>query len=185
MIKIETAILTTSSIRYTGGPFAIMRRHFNGVVIGEAGHCYVACYNGHVRRARTLRPLVGALNAQAGHGWVFPEREGGKYDLDQWKAALRQRPPLEWRRMLRAHLEQEPEVKLAIEDYSLGDLNLLQERAWFMGLSMHAPLWRLYALVPARLWESTTECPRFDGQVRSVTRFGGIYDPEVHRLTWR
>ena len=185
MIKIDTAILTTTSIRYPGGPFTITRRYLNGVVIGEAGHNYVACYNGRVRETRALRPLVGALNAQACQGWVFPEREAGEISFDQWKAALRQRAPLEWRRLLQPYLEQEPEVKIAIEDYSLEDLNLLKKRAWFVGLSMYAPLWRLYALVPARLWETTNEFPRFDGQVRSVTQFGAIYDPEVHRLTWR
>jgi len=183
-MKIETAILTTTSIRYPGGPFTITKRYLNGVIIGKMGYRYVACYNGRVRETRALSPLVGALVALASDGWIFPEGKGN-YDLDQWKAALRQRSPLEWRRLLRPYLQQEPEVKLAIEDYSLEDLNLLRERAWFVGLSMHCPVWRLYALVPARLWESATECPRFDGQVRSVTRFGAIYDPAVHRPTWR
>lgn len=185
-MDIDSAILTTTSIRYPGGSFRITKKYLNGVIIGEADLCYVACYNRRMADTRTLVPVIGTLDAQDGHGWIFPDKNlEGEMTHEAWKAGLRRRSALTWRQMLSAHLEHEPEVKLAIEDYSLEDLSLLKERAWFVGLSMHAPLWRLYALVPARLWESTTEFPRFDGQVRSLTRFGAIYDPEVHRLTWR
>ena len=181
----KTAILTTSSIRYPGGPFRIIKRYMNGIVVGKAGHNYLACYNAKVRDSMGLYPVVGALNNHSHLGWIFPNTEPGEIELDQWLAELRRRQPLEWRRLLKNWLVQEPMVKVAIEDYSLDDLNTLRDQSWYVGRSLHAPLWRVYALIPARLLESVIECPRLDGQMRSINRFGQIYNPEVHVLTWR
>jgi len=179
----ETAILTSTSIRYPGGPFLIFKRYMNGVIVGEGGHCYVACYKARLRDSMGLYPIVGALDDHSHSGWIFPKIEPGEIALDPWLAELRRRQPLEWRKLLKTWLAQEPMVKVAIEDYSLDDLNVLRDQGWYIGRSLHVPLWRVYALVPARLWES--ERPIFDGQVRPVTRFGAIYNPEVHQLTWR
>jgi len=178
-------ILVRDSLRYPGGPFRIIKRYMNGILVGEAGHCYLACFNSTLRHSVALRPVVGALNDQAGVGWVWPFTEPVEYALLDWYDALRLPRTMAWRALLAQYLPEEDMVKLAIEDYSLDDLDILRDRAWYVGRSLHAPLWRVYALVPARIWEETGAMPAFDGRVRSLSRFGTIYDSSRHQLTWK
>lgn len=185
MGEIFGTIVTDSGLRYPGGPFHIEKRYMNGILVGRAGHCYLACFNSPLRDSVSLRPVVGALNDQAKMGWVWPSTEPVGFTLDDWCAALRLPRMTLWRHLLAEVLSDEDMVHLAIEGYTLDDLNTLRDRAWYEGRSVHAPLWRVYALVPARLWETSSEFPRFDGQVRQLSRFGAIYDPRVHQLKWK
>lgn len=184
MLDMHT-IIVRDNLRYPGGPFHIIKRYMNGVLIGEAGHCHLACFNYPIKGSTAIRQIVGALNAQTGMGWVWPHTEPVEFSFEDWCTRLRQHDMLTWRELLARVLSQEPMVKLAIEDYSLDDLNLLRDRAWYVGRNLQAPLWRVYALVPARLWETSSEFPRFEGQVRQLSRFGAIYDPRVHQLKWK
>jgi len=178
-------IITGTNLRYPGGPYPIVKRYMNGVILGQAGHCHIACFNSALHSSVGLRPLVGALNAMSELGWVWPGTDPSLYPEAVWRAELRDRGMLDWRRLLAPYLVEEDMVKLAIEDYSLDDLNILRDRAWYAGRSLRSPLWRVYALVPARLWETSSEFPHFDGQVRSLDRFGAIYDPSRHELVWK
>jgi len=179
------AIVTAESIRYPGGRYDRIKAYVNGVIVGQAGAFYVACFHQRLRGLQAMFPVVGCLNDRDHVGWVWPSTEYTPFTWDTWSSWLRQHGLLVWRELLADRLVKEPMIRLAIEDYSLDDLVILRDHAWFVGRSLHAPLWRVYALVPARLWESTTEFPTFDGQVRSLNRFGAIYDPYTHKLMWK
>lgn len=186
MPKIETAIITATSVRHRTGSHRIVKRCSNGILVaGWAGKCHIACHLGIVRGTQTLHPVTGQFDPLDSMGWVFPDRTRGMTSLTRWMAALRSRQPLEWRRLLRAYLEPVATVKVAIEDYSLGDLTILCDRGWFAGRSLHAPLWRVYALIPETIWEAEAEFPRFEGEIRSLRRFGAIYDPYKHKVAWK
>lgn len=177
----EGAILLANSIRYWKS-FQILRRHNGGVVVGVHGDGdYIAIHQAILKTSTTLRPVVGKFAATPSMGWIFPETDLGTQLFSEWTRALALIPLLEWRKRLRAHIRHEAEIKLAIEDYSVDDVVTLRDNGWFVGRNAHAPLWRLYAVIPMEVYEGR-EFPHFDGMMRSINRFGAIYDPRRHRI---
>lgn len=183
----DKAIITFTNIRCTEGSFPITKRYMNGILVGgHPGGDSIACHISQAKGSVSLRLVVaGHIDDPDGPvGWIHPNANHSM-TREVWLAELRGRPALDWRRLLKGRLEAVPMVRLAIEDYSLDDLTILRDRGWYIGRSLHSVLWRVYALAPAAMWESDTEFPRFDGQIRSLDRFGAIYDPRRHVVSWR
>lgn len=180
---LQSAILLKESIRH-GQPFRIMRRYTNGVIVGEAYHpgerSHVAITVDNLKHTTALHPVVGNF-IPLGSSWIFPG-EPQPMELKQWLRGLRIRPRLEWLRLMKRCLPDQAYVKVAIEDYSTADLATLGKRGWYVGRSAHAPLWRIYAIIPEPLYERSNELPVFDGTMRSMDRFGAIYDPDRHDI---
>lgn len=183
---IERAILLPDSIRY-GMSYRIIKRYANGVIVGKAYNMDLALTLGtHVaitvdkcQLSTTLHPLVGEFTPMK-RSWVFPA-EPERMDLAPWLRQLRIRPRLEWLRRLKGHIRPVEWIKVALEDYSLNDLVALGHRGWFVGRSANAPLWRIYAIIPQEFYEDE-DLPLLDGEMRSLNRFGAIYDPERHDI---
>ena len=182
----KSAILTGAGIS-TDRRYLIIKQFANGVVVGSdrpydpRTDWHVAIHRVILTRSQTLHPVVGEY--RIGQGWIFPNSEFQIQKFDLWLRTLRMIPRLEWDTRLARYIVQVPAVKVAIEDWSPGDLNILRERAWFVGWSAHAPLWRIYAKIPVDAYEG--DLPVFDGQPRRLERFGAIYDPRQHKLSWK
>ena len=176
----DTAILTSTHIR-CAQRFEITKRLMNGIIIGRhpGNGDGIACHIAIARGTLSLRPIVARYQTGSSEGWIYPASPKHT-TYNNWVSEIRARMPLEWRKLLKAYLALGREIKIAIEDYSLDDLNILRDHGWYIGRSLHAPLWRVYALIPEE-----AEFPLFDGQVRSLDRFGAIYNPHHHRLDWR
>lgn len=179
----KQAIVLSESIRVENSSYWIMKRCENGIIIGQDGKEDRIAIHEHlvVKNTVALHPVVGAFSAEDSMGWVFPNF--GTMHPHKWLRELRLTPPYRWHQLLKRHVEQVPSVKIALEDYSLGDLNELVKRGWYMGRSAHAPLYRIYGLIPEVRFEKVL--PVFDGQMRTLDRFGTIYDPRCHKLEWK
>ena len=182
----KSAILAGATIS-TDRRYLITKRFANGVVVGTYQPAdpmvdwHIAVHLAIKKATQTIRPVIGEY--RIGQGWIFPDAEFQAQELEHWLRALRLIPRLEWDRRLARYVIQVPSVKVAIEDWSPSDLNILRERAWFVGWSAHAPLWRIYANIPVKAYEG--DLPAFDGQLRRLERFGAIYDPQQHKLSWK
>lgn len=176
-IIMETAILLQDSIR-ANGSYQKDRLYPNGVILAYNRNKWIAIHQ-DVVAGLTLRPVLGRHHR--GQGWIFPNDEPEKIGLQNWKRELACIGRLEWLRRL--GIKPNPaDAKIAIEDFSATDLTLCIQQGWYVGRSLHAPLWRIYALVPQAVHERPGFLKRFDGRVRVLTRFGAIYDPKRHQL---
>jgi len=175
---IESAILTADSI-WTNHRYAVTKRCGNGVVVGRLLDYELAVHQSHlVQGSQTTRPIIG--DWQGGQGRIFPT-EPASMNPTEWLRRMRAVPRLEWDRRLARHTEDILRVKIALEGWSPDDLNTLCERGWFVGFSAHAPLWRIYGLISQEEYDG--ELPVFDGKMRSLDRFGAIYDSKKHPRT--
>lgn len=177
---LQNAILLPDSIRH-GVSYRIVKRPVNGVVVG-ATYCegetkHVAITVDVLSSSMVLRPIVGEFKNMS--GWIFPGKSS-EMDLKTWMRRLRAIPRLEWLRRLRAHIQPQQWVKVALEDYSVADVVTLGHRGWFVGRSAYAPFWRCYAIIPEEVYEG--EMPLLDGTMRTMDRFGAIYDPLQHKI---
>lgn len=180
---LQNAILLPDSIRH-GYSYRITTRAVNGVVIGamyqpeKGASVHVAITIDVMKGSTVMRPVVGEFSNMK--GWIFPDAEMDDIDLKCWRRRLRAIPRLEWMRRLRAHVHQGALIKVALEDYSVADIVTLGHRGWFVGRSAQAPLWRIYGIIPRVEYED--ELPLLDGEMRTLDRFGAIYDPERHDI---
>lgn len=197
----KKAILLTDSFR-TEGSYAITTRFANGIIIGEQygdRPGALAIHQAICRGTKTLRPIVGGFRVLTDgevfgddrkkrlppQGWIHPSPPDSAdfVRLSDWRRALRLTSRLEWHKRLGRHIQVPPSVKIAIEDFSLQDIEVLRDLGWYIGRSAHAPLWRVYALVPVTVYQGpSADFPHFEGRVRTLKRFGRIFDPEKHKV---
>jgi len=179
---LQAAILLRDSIRHDES-CEIVRRYPNGVIVGRAyevkERSHVAITVDTLKGTTALHPVVGEFRPKDS-SWIFPAKPQAMV-LKAWMRELCLTPRLEWLRRLKVHIQESHWIKVALEDYSIADVHELGNRGWFVGRSAHAPLWRIYALIPAALYERG-ELPYLDGMMRGVDRFGAIYDPARHEL---
>jgi hypothetical protein len=169
-MTIESAILTADSIWRTHR-YVITKRCGNGVVAGRLLNYELAIHQSHrVQGAQTTRPVIGEW--ENGQGRIFPD-EPARMNPTEWLRRLRAVPRLEWDKRLARHTDEIPRIKVALEGWSPSDLGIFCNQGWFVGFSAHAPLWRIYGLIPQEDYNG--ELPVFDGQVRELGRFGAIY----------
>lgn len=183
----DSAILLAHSIRYRGS-YHIEHRYTNGVVIGATAELnFIAITVDILAVSTSLHPVVGGYTPDPeiaiGTAWIYPAKasQAVSYFVKDWLRELRITSRLAWLKRLGQRIQQPAVVKVAVENYSLADVTTLGRRGWLVGRSAHAPLCRLYARIPAEVYEYG-ELPALDGMLRSLSRYGALFDPSRHKI---